>query len=54
MFKVFNEARHDASHSEHAVAKVAGYVAWDHNEIHSEVIAEEFLELQMRKTRRAS
>jgi hypothetical protein len=54
MYEVFKEAHHDADHPEHEWAKEAGYVGWDHNAIHSDVIAEQFLKLQIQKTRRTS
>lgn len=54
MYEVFKEARHDANHAEHAWAKEAGYVDWDHGEIHSDVITEQFSKLQIQKTRRTS
>ena len=54
MYEVFKEARHDANHTEHEWAKEAGYVDWDHDEIHSDVIAEQLSKLRMQKTRRTS
>jgi len=54
MYEVFKEARHDATDTEHEWAKEAGYVDWDHDEIHSDAIAEQFVKLQMQKTRRTS
>jgi|GEM_PF-1044839 hypothetical protein len=54
MYEVFKEARADEDHPEHEWAKEAGYVDWDHDEIHSDVIAEQFAKLQKQKTRRAS
>jgi hypothetical protein len=47
MYEVFKEARHDSNHTEHAWAKEAGYVDWDHDEILSDVIAKQFSKLQM-------
>ncbi len=54
MYEVFKEARHDADHPEHEWAKEAGYVDWDHDEIHSDVIAEQVSKLQIQKTRGTS
>lgn len=54
MYEVFKEAHADENHTEHEWAKEAGYIDWDHDEIHSDVIAEEFSKLQIQKTRRTS
>lgn len=54
MYAVFKDAREDASHPEHDWAKEAGYVDWAHDEIHADVVTEEFAKLQRQKTRRAS
>ena len=54
MYEVFKEAREDANHPEHEWAQEAGYVDWDHDEIHSDVIADQFSNLQIQKTRRTS
>ena len=42
MYEVFKAARHDATHTEHERAKETGYVGWDHDDIHSDVITEQF------------
>lgn len=54
MYEAFKEARHDANHTEHEWAKEAGYVDWDHDEIHSDVITEQFSKLQKQRMRRTS
>lgn len=54
MYEVFKEAREDASHPEHDWAEEAGYVDWAHDEIHADVVSEQFAKLQRQKTRRTS
>lgn len=53
-YEVFKQARHDANHTEHEWAKEVGYVDWDQDEIHAEVVNEQFSKLQTQKTRRTS
>ena len=54
MHEVFKEARGDAKHPERDWAKDAEYVGWAHDEIHVDAVSEQFLKLQMQKTRRTS
>lgn len=54
MYEIFKEARQDENHPEHNWAKEAGYVDWAHDEIHADVVSEQFTKLQRQKTRRAS
>jgi len=54
MYEVFKEARADEGHPEHEWAKEAGYIDWEHDEVHSDVIAEQFAKLRKQKTRRTS
>ncbi|WP_039019815.1 plasmid pRiA4b ORF-3 family protein [Halocynthiibacter namhaensis] len=54
MYEAFKEARKDVNHLEHEWAKEAGYVDWAHDEIHADVVSEQFATLQRQKTRRTS
>jgi hypothetical protein len=54
MYEAFKEAREDANHPEHDWAEEAGYVDWSHDEIHAEVVSEQFAKLQGQKSRRTS